>query len=108
MIRPGKMRQTIILQRVARVPNAYGTEVETWTDLATLRAELVSDGDQDRPSETPGTRGRRAVTFRARHLVGVTLADRILWKGEPFDLVTITGGDFPEGRALDLACEGAA
>lgn len=108
MIRPGKMRQTITLQRVALALNAYGTEVETWSNLATLRAELVEIGAADAASATPGTKGLKPVTFRTRLFGGVTVADRVIWKGAVYAIKAVSGGDFAEGRGLELQCEGAA
>lgn len=108
MIRPGKMRQTIILQRATLAPNAYGTEAEAWADLATLRAELVKEEAADAPAEAPGTRGRRLVTFRTRVFGGVTVADRVMWRGQPHRIVQVSGGSWEEGRGLELQCEGAA
>jgi head-tail adaptor len=108
MIRPGKMRHLITLQRSTVTPNDFGTEVPVWAKLADLRAELVSQEAAEVAAETAGTQGRRSVTFRTRIFGGVTVGDRLLWKGLPFDVVGISGGDFPEGRALELKCEGAA
>lgn len=77
-------------------------------DLATLRAELVEIGAADAASATPGTKGRKAVTFRTRLFAGVTVADRVMWKGAAFAIKAVGGGDFAEGRGLELQCEGAA
>ena len=108
MIRPGKMRQTITLQRVALAPNAYGTEVETWSNLATLRAELVDIDAADAASATPGTKGRMPATFRTHYFTGVTVADRVIWRGAPYAIKVIIGGDWQDRGGLELQCEGAA
>lgn len=108
MIRPGKMRHLITLQRAGEYVNDYGTPVPTWAKLADLRAELVSEGTAEVAAETAGTRGRKAVTFRTRLFGGVTVGDRVLWRGQPFDIVGLGDGDFQEGNGLILKCEGAA
>lgn len=108
MIRPGKMRQTITLQRVTLTQNAYGTEAEAWADLATLRAELVKEEAADDLGEAPGALGRRRLTFRTRVFGGVTVADRVLWRGQPYRIAAVSGGDFAAGDGLELTCEGAA
>lgn len=108
MIRPGKMRQLITLQRVGEYVNEYGTPVPTWAKLADLRAELVSEAAAEVASETAGTRGRKAVTFRTRLFDGVTVGDRVLWRGLPFDVVGLGDADMGEGNGLILKCEGAA
>lgn len=106
--RPGKCRHLITLQRATVAPNDYGTEVPVWAKLAELRAELVSDEAAEVAAEAAGTQGRRAVTFRTRIFAGVTVGDRVIWRGKPFDIIGLSGGDFAEGRALELKCEGAA
>lgn len=108
MIRPGKMRHLITLQRSSVDVNDQGTEVPIWAKLADLRAELVSEDAAEVATETAGTRGRKSITFRTRIFGGVTVGDRVLWRGKPFDVVGLVGGDFPEGRTLELKCEGAA
>lgn len=107
MIRPGKMRHAITIERVTRAPDAYGAEAETWAALGTIRAELVSEEAATEPSETAGTLGRRKLTFRAWAFSGLTLADRLQWRGLALDLVQIVT---PEdgGRLMELTCEGAA
>lgn len=108
MIRPGKMRHLITLQRAAVGVNDLGTEVPVWAKLADLRAELVSEEAAEVAAETAGTRGRKAVTFRTRVFGGVTVGDRVIWRGQPFDIVALAGGDFAMGNGLELKCEGAA
>lgn len=107
MIRPGKMRHTITLQRATLAPNAYGTEVETWANLATLRAELVEAAAADDPAGAAGTQGKVVRTFRTRVFGGVTVADRVIWQGRTLAITAVTGGDFGDARALELQCEGA-
>lgn len=108
MIRPGKMRHLIWIERAAVTPNEYGTGVPVWSSLASLRAELVSEEAAEVAAETAGTRGRKAVTFRTRVFGGVTVGDRVIWRGQPFDIVALAGGDFAMGNGLELKCEGAA
>lgn len=104
MIRPGKMRCLITIQRAALAPDQYGREVAAWQDVATLRAELVEDRRADAAEATPGTDGKRPVTFRARMLGGVGVADRVIWRGGAFNIVSVA--EFPAVRAMELQCEG--
>lgn len=108
MIRPGKMRHLITLQRADGYANEYGTALPVWAKLADLRAELVSEETAEKATETAGTRGRKVVTFRTRLFGGVTVGDRVLWRGLPFDIVGLGDGEFDAGSGLLLKCEGAA
>ncbi len=99
------MRHTLTVQRLTVAPNDYGTEVEAWADLATLRAEVIERAAAAAEDETAGTRGRERVTFRTRALGGLTLAERVIWQGRAYELREVRDA----GRGEDqLVCEGAA
>lgn len=106
-MKSGKLRHVIYLERATFAPDAYGTPVETWAALATLRAQLVSEGKAERIEGAAGAVDRVALVFRTRVFGGVTLADRVKFRGKIYDLKEISGGDFPDGRGFDLHCEGA-
>lgn len=105
-IKPGQMRNKVTLQRVTRHPDAYGAEVETWSKLAELRAELMEERAADNQAAEPGSRGRVSMTFRIRFYDGLTVADQVLVKGKPFDLVAVR--EIEPRRGLLLEVEGAA
>lgn len=103
-MRPGKMRHVITVQRLTAAPNEYGTEVSTWADLARLRAELVEAKDET--AATPGA--GKGVAFKTRVFGGITLQDRVIWRGDTLRIVALTDPDFAEGRGIVLTCEGEA
>lgn len=107
-MRPGKMRHAITLQRAAVAPNEYGTEVQSWSDMATLRAELVEAEELADASAEAGGKGARRVKFRTRVFGGVTLEDRVIWRGGVLRIVAVTDPNFGWGEGLVLTCEGAA
>lgn len=109
MIRPGRMRHVITIQRrEVEGVSASGGEVEAWADLASLRAELIKQERIEDRAGVAGSRGGVAVQFRTRVFGGVQIGDRVIWRGLPYDVVTITGGDFDMARGLELHCEGEA
>lgn len=108
MMRPGKMRHKLTLQRVTRAPDEYGAEAETWADLGVIRAELVSQEAIQVEDETAGTQGRLKLVFRTWSFGGLALGDRVQWQGKALDLVQIGAADFAEARGMELTCEGAA
>lgn len=107
-MKSGKLRHVIYLQRATAVPDDYGTPVETWAPLATLRAQLVSEAAAEKIDGAAGAVDRVAIVFRTRIFSAVTLADRVQFRGKPYDIKHISGGDFPEGNGFDLHCEGAS
>lgn len=107
MIRSGKLRYVITVQRASGVTqNEYGTEVPAWADLATLRAELLPGAAREDQSAEPGTRGRAVITLRTRYFDGLTVDDRVQFKGAPYDIKELT--EIAPQRGLELLCEGAA
>lgn len=78
-MRAGKLDQQITLQRFATVIDDYGTPVETWTDVATVRAQIIQASTTE--FIQGGARDDTIVIFRVRWLDGVTTADRISHNG---------------------------
>lgn len=85
MIRAGKLRNVITVQRANAIIDEAGTPVITWADLVELRAEIL----EQRDSESIGNQGasdRRLVDFKTWYRADLTNADRILFKGEPLNI----------------------
>lgn len=88
MIRSGKLRNVITVQRATETISAAGTPLTTWADLVTLRAEIVEQAT----AESIGAQGatdRAAVVFRVRYLDGITNADRILFRGANLNIRSV-------------------
>lgn len=99
-MRAGRLDRTIILQRFASAPDDFGTPIETWSDVAMLRAEIVqaSTGEFIRGGVVEET----VVVFRTRWLAGVTNADRILYEGAAFDVKETK--EIGRRRGLEVRC----
>jgi head-tail adaptor len=100
------LRHVIQIHRATVAPDAYGTPVETWGPLATLRADLVSRGTAETVAGAAGAIDLVELVFHTRIFSGVTLADRVQFQGVVYNLTKISGGDFREGRGLELHCGG--
>lgn len=83
-MRAGNLDRTITIQRFTSEPNDYGTPVETWTTVATLRAQLIQASTEE--FIRGGAVDETVIVFRTRWLAGVTTADRIQYEGEDFNL----------------------
>lgn len=84
----GARDRKITLQRRGGLIDAFGHEVETWTDLGTVWAERldVSDGERWRAAEVAAA---ISVRFRVRATVltaDLTARDRIQSEGRLFDI----------------------
>ncbi len=99
-MRAGRLDRTITVQRFTSTPDDYGTPVETWSDVATLRAEVV----QASTSEfiRAGAVDETVIVFRARFLDGITNADRVVHGGEAFDVKETR--EIGRRRGLEIRC----
>jgi len=87
-MRAGKLTETIVIQRQSETVNDYGTVSEGWTDLATLRAQVIQSST-DEFLKSFGTTGETAIVFRIRWKDGLKLSDRIVCAGKSYDLKEI-------------------
>lgn len=101
MMRAGKLDKTITLQRFTSTVDEYGTPIEAWADLATVRAQLVQSTTEEFMRGW-GASSEAAIVFRIRHIEGITLADRVSYQGRAYDLKEIKELGRREG--LDLRC----
>ncbi len=101
-MRAGNLDRVIELQRRSTGLDLYGTPIDVWTTFATMRAQLLQNAVEDR-EDARGKTTDAALTFRTRWLEGVTLDNRVVYKGNGFTINQIK----ENGRrlGLDLICE---
>lgn len=107
MVHAGDLREVVIIQRRAVSKDAYGTDVETWAERATVRAmvevgvfrgsEALVYGQRVIQSESP-TR----VTLRYRG--DVSVRDRVNWQGRLLNVETVRDPESGRRRWLELIC----
>lgn len=89
MMRAGKLDRTIRIERMEKgIPTATGTRVPSWTEFATVWAELVKWSASEF-STGYGEAENGTVIFRIRYLGGITTADRITYEGRAHDIKEI-------------------
>lgn len=98
-MRAGKLDRIITVERAATAVDDAGTPQETWATVATLRAELLDDVAEEKQREG-GASTERMVTFQTRFCPGVTVADRITFEGQPFNLLQVK--EIGRRRGLEL------
>ncbi|NKM86343.1 phage head closure protein [Rhizobium laguerreae] len=100
-MRAGKLDKTITIQRRGETVDDYGTVSEGWTDVATVRAQVIQSSTEEF-LQASGTTGQAAIIFRIRWREGFEVADRVTYRGQAFDLNEIKELGRREG--IDLRC----
>jgi SPP1 family predicted phage head-tail adaptor len=79
-MRAGNLDREITVQRFTSTVDDYGTPVETWIDLVTLRAQIIQ-ASTDEFIRGSGASDETVVVFRTWWQDGITVADRIIHQG---------------------------
>src|SRR5689334_13005349 len=88
-MRAGSLDRLIEIQRRTTGLDLYGTPIETWSTFATVRAQLLKNATDDRENAR-GHTTNAALTFRMRHLDGITLENRLTYEGQQFEIVGVS------------------
>ncbi|SFK04703.1 phage head closure protein [Bradyrhizobium sp. Gha] len=100
-MRGGNLDRVIEIQRRGTGLDLYGTPVETWTTVATMRAQLLKNGTDTQEGQR-GETTNAVLTFRTRYLDGVTPESRLTYQGQQFEIIGIS--ELGRRRGLDLVC----
>lgn len=87
-MRAGKLDRELVIERVTTTIGEAGTPLEAWSTLVTLRAELLEDKITEELRDQ-GASTERLLTFRTRFFPGLTVADRLTFEAQAFDLVAV-------------------
>lgn len=104
-MRAGSLDRTITVQRLGEVQDEFGGVSSGWTDLATLRAQLIESSTSEW-MEAGGEQAGRSVALRCRWLDGIRNADRVIFEGQPFDVLEVK--EIGRRRGLELRAKAAA
>lgn len=85
MIRAGALNRVIAVERLTTTLNEIRNPVSTWTNIATLRAEVLQHSVGEVEADS-GERDSDSVTFRTRFFSGLTTADRIRFMGRIYNV----------------------
>ncbi|TCP90947.1 SPP1 family predicted phage head-tail adaptor [Rhizobium sp. PP-CC-2G-626] len=103
-MRAGKLDKTITIERRGETVDDYGTVSEGWTNVASVRAQVIQSSTEEF-LKSAGTTEQTAIIFRIRHRDGIQPEDRISYAGSTFDLkeVKVLG----RASGMDLRCTSA-
>lgn len=98
-MRAGKLDRTIAIERAGETVQPSGDIVTAWTNIATVRAEIVQQAASEFLTGYGETENGNVI-FRIRYLAGLTTADRVVYDGVAHDLKEIT--EIGRRRGLEL------
>lgn len=99
-MRAGNLDRLITIERFANAVDDFGTPAETWSHVATLRAQIVTASTDEAIHN--GAEADTVIVFRTRWLAGVTVADRIVYQGDPFNIRETV--EIGRRKGLELRC----
>ena len=88
MINAGKLTYTVYIQRKSGTIDDYGTVADVWTDVATLRAERVSNDAAEVIRDNSREADETTIKFRTRFAT-VLQSDRLIFETKPFDIISV-------------------
>ena len=98
-MRAGNLDRVIRLERATETIDANGAPQTAWDEIRTMRAEVV-EADTQEAINAYGASGNVVVVFRVRYFDGLTLADRVIYAGQSYDIKQIK--EIGRRRALEL------
>lgn len=100
-MRSGKLDRSITVQSFTNTVNEYGTPIETWTDVATVRAQIIQSSTEE--YLTNGASDTTSIIFRTRYFQGLTTSNQVIYEGETFNVREVK--EIGRRKGLDLRCE---
>ena len=84
-MRAGTLNRVIAVDRLTSTLNENRNPVSAWSNIATLRAEVLEHGIDEAEADN-GERDTDSITFRTRFFTGLTTADRIRFMGRTYNV----------------------
>lgn len=101
-MRAGKLDRTIKIQAFSSTVNEYGTPAEMWTDVATVRAQIVQASTEEY-LRAYGETDALAVIFRIRWIATVTTEHRVVYEGRNLNIREVR--EIGRRNGIELRCE---
>lgn len=100
-MKPERLTHLIVLERATVTVGSAGATSSAWAEIARAWAELVERGTTEEQKDR-GAVTVTALTFRARYVPGITLADRVIYGGLAFDITGLAEIGRREGLEIRL------
>lgn len=100
-MRAGKLDKTITVERFTSTVDDYGTPIEAWATVASVRAQIIQASTEEF-MRSFGASSETAIIFRIRYLDGIDPADRVTYAGRAYDLKEVR--ELGRRQSLELRC----
>ncbi len=101
-MRAGKLDRVITVHSLTTSVDPAGTPTETWTTMATVRAQIV-EASTEEYQRSYGAGGNTSVIFRTHWLGGVTTDHRVQYEGKNLNIRETK--EIGRRQGLELRCE---
>lgn len=101
-MRAGNLDRVIEIQRRTTGLDLYGTPVDTWTQVETMRAQLIKNAADNQEGQR-GDITNAFLNFRMRYLDDVTLENRVTYQGQQFEIISIS--EIGRRVGLEITCQ---
>lgn len=101
-MRAGSLDRTITIQRATTTIDDFGTPIETWANLVTLRAQQVQTSTEEY-IRNHGASDETVIVFRTWWRDCITNANRIVYAGETYNIKETK--EIGRRAGLELRCQ---
>lgn len=102
-MRPGQLNTRVVVQQQSTTPDALGQPVNTWSDLATLWADVRhTSGIEATKADAVASVVRASI--RVRYRSDITAAMRVVHGSTTYSVIAVLP-DVGGKEYVDLACE---
>jgi SPP1 family predicted phage head-tail adaptor len=102
-MRAGRLDSVIVIERAgAPVIDEDGIPRETWSDLMTLRAQIIQASTEEY-IRSFGASDETVTVFRTRYVAGLTNADRLRFDNVIYDIKEFK--EIGRGKGLEIRCK---
>lgn len=84
----GKLDRRITIQSATLIDDGYGGQVETWGDVATVWAQFLPGGGNERFASAQ-VYAETQARFRIRWRAGLSPKNRVLFDGKAWDVLAV-------------------
>jgi SPP1 family predicted phage head-tail adaptor len=101
-MRAGDLTETITIERPSTALDANRAPVETWAPVTTVRAGIVTASTEEF-MRGRGASSETSIVFRIRYLDDLTLADRVIYYGDAYNIKDMR--ELGRARGIDIRVE---
>lgn len=102
MLRAGRLKHTVTLQRQIAATDSWGAPSETWQNVSTtVFAEVIASPGAE-STQLGQTIATNSYTVTIRYRSGVTPQHRFQWRGKTLNITSVID---PDGNQEMLVCQ---